>query len=319
MKACLNCAYHKDHKQKKEGFLHPIEKVPTPFHTLHIDHLGPFIRSKNSNSFLFVVVDSFTKYVFIKPVKDTKSKHVIKILEDIFYTFRSPNRIICDRGSSFTSNAFKEFCSEKNIKLIFNAVACPRANGQVERYNRTILTALSTQTHNLDERVWDNYVGVVQWGLNNTLHKSIGKTPSEVLFGAKMNGEIDSRFDDILEVTRSNSDVIKTREEASSNIKINQTLQKTHYDKGRKPATTYKEGDLVKITKVSHENNGKSKKLVQKFVGPYKVIRVLSNDRYRVCEVEGYKSKKSRKYKATVSSDRMRPWIHIAALNVENE
>lgn len=235
--------------------MHPIEKVPTPFHTLHIDNLGPFVPSKNSNSFLFVVVDSFTKYVFIKPVKDTKTEHVIKVLEDIFYTFRNPNRIICDRGSCFTSNAFKEFCSEKKIKLIFNAVACPRANGQVERYNRTILKALSTQTHNLDERVWDSYVGVVQWGLNNTLHKSIGKTSSEVLFGAKMNSEIDSKFDDILKLTRSSNDVLQTREEACSNIEKNLTLQKSYYDRGRKPAIMYKEGDLVKITKVSFESN----------------------------------------------------------------
>ena len=36
---------HKSSAGKKPGQLHPIEKVPRPFHTIHIDHLGPFIKA----------------------------------------------------------------------------------------------------------------------------------------------------------------------------------------------------------------------------------------------------------------------------------
>lgn len=320
IKACLNCFFHKDDSNAKQGLLHPIEKVPSPFHTLHIDHLGPFVKTKNNNTHILVVVDSFTKYCFIKPVKDTKTKNVIKVLNDIFYMFRIPNRIISDRGSSFTSNDFKQFCSDKNIKLVLNAVASPRSNGQVERYNRTVLNSLSAQTHGLDERLWDSYTGVVQWGINHTYHKSIEKTPAEVLFGTKMNCEINSpQLDEILEVTRSNLDVEDIREQASASIEKNQTVQKANYDKGRKPATVYNEGDLVKITKISYDNDGKSKKLVEKFIGPYVVTKVLGNDRYRISDIDGFKSKTKRKYKATVAADRMRPWIHIASLNVHED
>lgn len=319
VKACLNCAYHGENNSSNEGFLNPIEKVPTPFHTLHIDHLGPFVRSKNGNTHLLVIVDSFTKYCFIKAVKDTKTKHVINILKDLFYMFRIPTRIICDRGSSFTSNSFTQFCSEKKIKLIHNAVACPRANGQVERYNRTILKSLSTQTHDLDERVWDEYVGIVQWGINNTLHKSIGKTPAELLFGVAMNCEVDGAFDQILETTRSQINVEDIRSEAIENISKAQNVQKLNYDKNRKSATVYKEGDLVKITKVSFDNDGKSKKLVNKYLGPFKVTKVIGNDRYRISNIDGFNNKTKRKYKATVAADRMRPWIHLAALDVQDE
>lgn len=38
--ACLNCAYYKHNAGKKQGKLHPIEKVPIPFHTIHVDHVG---------------------------------------------------------------------------------------------------------------------------------------------------------------------------------------------------------------------------------------------------------------------------------------
>lgn len=137
------------------------------------------------------------------------------------------------------------------------------------------------------------------------------------MFGVGMNCEIDSRFDDVVNVTRSSLDINEIRNDASNNIEKNQVQQKSSFDKGRVAATTYKEGDLVKITKISYDNEGKSKKLIEKFIGPYVVIKVLGNDRYRISDIDGFKSKSKRKYKATVAADRMRPWIHIAALDVE--
>ncbi|KAL0810550.1 hypothetical protein ABMA28_010670 [Loxostege sticticalis] len=75
-----------------------------------------------------------------------------------------------DRGTSFTSHAFKRFCLDKGINHVLNAVASPRSNGQVERYNRTILDSLTAQNLNGDEKDWDDRVGTIQWGLNNTLN-----------------------------------------------------------------------------------------------------------------------------------------------------
>ena len=50
VRACLNCLYYKSTSGRKPGFLHPIEKVAIPFHTLHLEHLGPFIRTKRRNT-----------------------------------------------------------------------------------------------------------------------------------------------------------------------------------------------------------------------------------------------------------------------------
>jgi hypothetical protein len=79
IRPCLNCTYYKNCTGKKQGKLHPIEKVAIPFHTIHVDHVGPFQTSKHGNKFLFVVVDAFTKFTVIEPVKSTKVKHVTRI------------------------------------------------------------------------------------------------------------------------------------------------------------------------------------------------------------------------------------------------
>ncbi|CAK9816327.1 Pro-Pol polyprotein [Anthophora plagiata] len=72
--ACLNCLYYKSTSGKRSGFLHPIEKVAIPFHTLHLDHVGPFKRSTQGNTQILTIVDGFTKFCIFEPVRNTKAK-----------------------------------------------------------------------------------------------------------------------------------------------------------------------------------------------------------------------------------------------------
>lgn len=39
---CLECAHDKAPGGKREGELHPRDKIGIPFHTIHASHLGPF-------------------------------------------------------------------------------------------------------------------------------------------------------------------------------------------------------------------------------------------------------------------------------------
>ena len=72
-----------------------------------------------------------------------------------FAVFEVSTRIITDRGTAFTSHIFKNFCQEYSIKHVLNAVTTPRANGQCERINRTVLDALSTTCAGEPEATWD--------------------------------------------------------------------------------------------------------------------------------------------------------------------
>jgi len=102
-----------------------IEKTPVPFHTIHIDHVGPFETSRKRNKFLLVLVDAFTKFTIIEPVKSQKAGYVVKILTNLIYLFEVPTRIISDRVTAFMSQTFRMFCTNYGIKHILNAVATP--------------------------------------------------------------------------------------------------------------------------------------------------------------------------------------------------
>lgn len=310
--SCLECSHHKAPGGKREGELHPIDKPSVPFHTVHADHLGPFIKSKKGNCYLLVMVDGFTKYVVIKPVKDTKSATTIRVLKEYISYFGTPVRLITDKGSSFTSGAFKDFITSHGIKHVVNAVATPRANGQVERFNRTILDALSTSSHGKDEKSWDEYVSDVQLGLNTTTHKTTKKTPSELLFGlnikCRSEGILGEVLDDTINVM-SGKDLVDMRDEAREKIIEKQNKDQEKFNSRRKPAKQYSEGDLVRVER-QLPHDGQSQKLVVKFQGPYRVLKALPNDRY-VIEDTPLSRKNNRRYEAIVAVDKMQPWLHF--------
>jgi transposase InsO family protein len=225
---CLACMYNKEPTGKQPGFLHPIPKFDVPLHTIHIDHLGPFVLSTRKNAYLIIAIDGFTKFAFLKAVRTTMVGPLLQFLDEIFNMFCVTLRIICDRGSSFTNKRFGEYCKTMGIKVNYNTTATPRANGQAERYNRTILNALSSSTD--DERKWDEAVRHVQWGLNTSLNKTTGKTPYELLLGYRPRQANDSFLSAEVCDTPSDENLLDTRRQTSERIRAKQAEQKTRYD-----------------------------------------------------------------------------------------
>lgn len=308
--ACLECAHHKTPSGAKEGELHPITKVQVPFHTLHADHLGPFVRSKHKNSYLLVIVDSFTKYVNLTPVRSTKTKESIKVFKNFFSYFGTPTRLVTDRGTSFTSRKFKHFIHKLGIKHILNSVATPRANGQVERYNRTILASLSTMSHGQSPDKWDDYVQDVQMGINSTEHEVTKKSPTELLFGRRVTNPSQGVLSDVIDDMGGgmmNQSLPDIRNQAKNLIDQSQERNKERFDKRRKKCTQYKEGDLVRVIKAITGGTGQSKKLENKCQGPYRIKKILPHDRFVIEDTP--LTKKGRRFESTVSIDKIFPWL----------
>lgn len=308
---CLNCIYYKNKGGPKEGELYPLPKYAQPFHTLHMDHIGPFVKTSKNNRYLLVIVDSFTKFVFISAVRNTETNCVIKELDHISKIFGNPRRMITDAGSAFTSHNFKDYCKEKNIRLHTVATGMPRANGQVERVNKTILESMKAMGASLTDNKWDQCIKTLQQAINSTFHKTIKAVPSEVLFGYRLRTDSDKlapteHDNDTEHIT----DMTKLRKWVDDNIKISAESQKQRFDSTRTKAKQYGEGDLVLIKIQSQTNDGQSKKLLPVYKGPFQVKKKLGHDRYEVADLRG-SERTNKTYIGNTAAENMKPWIKI--------
>ena len=66
---CIPCILVERKSGKQEGFLNPIDKGDVPLQTYHIDHLGPMTKTGKGYRYLLVIIDAFTKFVWIYPTR----------------------------------------------------------------------------------------------------------------------------------------------------------------------------------------------------------------------------------------------------------
>ncbi|KAJ8950132.1 hypothetical protein NQ314_007985 [Rhamnusium bicolor] len=258
-----------------------------------LEHLGLFCRTNNDNVYMLVIVDAFTKYLWIEAVPDTTAKHIVQCLKMIIKIFGVPVRIISDRGKCFTSKEMKEFCSEQNIKHILNTIACPRSNGQVERFNATILSAMRAAICD-EHNSWKAKITEVQHSINGTVNATTGCAPAELLYGFRSRLKFDVSVDDNEQVDR-DVKLKSKRVKAAENIIKSARAMKKRYDRSRDPAVIFKVGDMVMIERKPMVKGLASGKLVEKYIGPVMVQQVLPKDRYRV----GSLSKDKRRFKGS--------------------
>lgn len=302
---CLKCLAFSPDSGKKEGFLHSINKGKLPFETIHIDHYGPLEKTNNGYKYILAVVDAFTKFIKLYACKSTQTSEVIKHLTNYFRTYSKPKRLISDRGTSFTSNAFKGFMDQNFVQHVLIATHTPRANGQIERVNRMLTPMISKITKQVDK--WTDVLDEVEFALNNTFHRALGTTPSMALFGVNQVGQVNDTLKYYLDCNQdSYRDLVKLRQTISENIEKVQKENELSYNKTRKPISNYKVGDYVLIKNVD-VTPGFNKKLIPKFKGPYEIREVLNQDRFVVGDIEGHQMS-SIPFETVCAPDQMRIW-----------
>lgn len=174
--------------------------------------------------------------------------------------FGALSRIISDRETAFTSQAFRLFCDSYGIKHVLNAVATPRANGQCERYNKTIVQALATTTVGRDPRDWDTVLKQVQSAMNTTYNKGINTTPMRALIGYEVRSPAEASLLSQVKDTIHQLDLSELRAEIKTHIDRDQHQQKERYDRKRRNARKYNDGDLILVQITSDPATDSSRK-----------------------------------------------------------
>ncbi|XP_011699344.1 PREDICTED: uncharacterized protein LOC105456757 [Wasmannia auropunctata] len=177
-------------------------------------------------------------------------------------------------------------------------VATPRANGHGEK-----------------DCTWDEYVGGIQLAINTTTNETTGKSSSELLFGCKLINASENIISDVIYATKhrvSSDDLAKMRTEANERIQRQQNIAEKRFNKQRRAPTPYKVGDLVRIERTPTDQAmlGQPKKLVARFQGPYRITKILPNDRFLV-EDTPITRRGNKRYENVVAIDKLHPWLNF--------
>lgn len=241
-------------------------------------------------------------------VNSTSTREVIAALDKYFGYFGRPRRIISDRGTCFTSLEFGDFLVRHNITQVKVATASPQANGQVERVNRVIKAMLGKLTNPINHADWSHKLSQVEYAINNSIHRTTKRTPSELLFGVNQRGQIVDELTEYLDDKfQSERDLASIRSEASKSIENSQRYAADRALARNRPAKEYNVGDYVVVRHIDI-TAGTNKKFIPKYRGPYVVHKKLGHDRYVIRDVESCQLTQL-PYDGIVEANRIKSWL----------
>jgi hypothetical protein len=132
----------------------------------------------NGFRYLLNVIDCFTRYAFVRPLKNKLAGTVLQAFVDILdEAVEKPYMIVCDKGVEFNNNLFKTFCTDNNIRLIFPQASTHAA--YIERFNRTIQKLIYKYMTEFKTNHFIDKLSDIVKTYNNRFHRMIKMTPTE--------------------------------------------------------------------------------------------------------------------------------------------
>lgn len=148
--------------------------------------MGPFPTSKKQNTYLLVIVDYYTKWVEMFPLRDAKTQGIVKILrEEMFTHWGVPEFLVSDRGPQFTC-ILSDLCKTWSCVQKLTTSYHPQAN-LTERINRTVKTMIAAYVGQ-QHQTWDQWLPEFRYAINTAQQESTGKTPAELMLQRPATG-----------------------------------------------------------------------------------------------------------------------------------
>jgi len=159
-----------------------IVKHADEIHCCDLIHIDPPEIGKNRTTYNYVLtyMDLFSRYAWAFPLKNKTTEGLLNCLKQVWKA-NKPLKVWSDKESALYSKQAEKFFKENNVELYSteSEVKC----GPIERFNRTLKEKMEkrrTEYKILDKQFkFLEHLPQVINDYNNTIHRSIGITPTE--------------------------------------------------------------------------------------------------------------------------------------------
>jgi hypothetical protein len=183
---------------QKMSFLKvPIETQPftlasySVMDRIAIDAIGPLPTAESDGyKYIIVIIDAFSRYVKLIPAKDTSASEAQRALLEWVGTFGLPSQIISDNGTQFANETITELLSLFETEHIKINAYSKEENAIVERANKEVNRHLRAMVyHKKQKKNWYRFLPLVQRIINAQVHRSIGVSPNQIIFGNTIDND----------------------------------------------------------------------------------------------------------------------------------
>ena len=285
VRTCLSCQRNKSLNKLPLGELQPIPKPDQPWKEIGTDLIVGLPMTSKGHDAIIVFVDTFTKMVHFVPTTETCSsrEYAEHFVAHVYKDHGMPLKIFSDRDPRFLSKFWVEVVRLLGAELAMSTAYHPQTDGQSERMNR-VLEDMLRHYISPTQKNWEELLPVAEFAINNAVQGSTGKTPFELNQGwhpitpltyglVKSNVPVAQHF--VQELNIRSKEAVQRMNEA-------QERQKRYADK-RMQMHSFSVGDEVLLSTKNISLKGPGvRKLLPRWVGPFKVSKQVGKVAYEL-------------------------------------
>ena len=137
VQSCCPCLVSTPESKREPLLMSPLPKAPWSEDSMDFAELP-------TKEYLLIITDDYSRYPIVETVKSTSASTVIPIVDKAFSEFGIPDVVKTDNGPPFNSSEFQSFAQSLGFKHRKVTPRWPRANGEVERFVRTVKKVIKT-------------------------------------------------------------------------------------------------------------------------------------------------------------------------------
>jgi transposase InsO family protein len=158
------------------------DNVREPFHTIHMDLLGP-VNKSNNFEYLAVALDEYSKYCVAFPlVHKSAEPCAVKLYNEVILKHGAFKVLRTDSGGEFRGKVMATLLELMGVKHNFSSGYTSIAQGKIERTLQTVSNALRTMIQKRKSK-WADFVQSTVFACNTLPLGDTDLTPFLLLYG----------------------------------------------------------------------------------------------------------------------------------------